>query len=118
MSRHGRQTQLVEIGSAGQERIAESTAVVRGEGLAAEVATRYLAGAGVRCIRVREPALAVVAASIDPAVRVEIDERAAESEAPRSASVAHDFRDAAARHVALGAREALHALRTALGYVS
>jgi hypothetical protein len=115
MSRHGRQTRLAEVGSAGQARIASSTVDVALEGLAGEVATRYLAGAGAGCVRVG-PAdgarLAAIARSIDPAVRVEVVEF-------RSASHEDglELRHPGARDVALGARLALRALRGALGMV-
>ena len=120
MSRHGRQTRLAEVGRAGQARIVASTVYVRVDGLAAEVATRYLVGAGVGCVRVRDPALAAVAAAIDPAVRVEVEERPAGGglAAPGDDGHARDFRDPGAREVALGAREALRALRAAIGCAS
>jgi hypothetical protein len=115
MSRHGRQTRLAEVGSAGQARIASATVDVAVEGLAAEVATRYLAGAGVGCVRVRQAdgaGLAAIASSIDPAVRVEVVEfrRASDEDGL-------ELRDPGAREVALGARLALRALRRALGMV-
>jgi hypothetical protein len=109
MSRHGRQTRLVEVGAAGQARIAAATFVVASEGLAAEVATRYLAGAGAGCVRVRDAALRDVAAAIDPAVRVAI------ADGDPAIALDSELRDPGARAVAQGAREALRALRGALG---
>jgi sulfur-carrier protein adenylyltransferase/sulfurtransferase len=110
MDRHDRQSRLAEVGSAGQARIGAATVDVRIEGLAAEIATRYLAGAGVGRLRVRDRALADVATSIDPGVRVEVG-------APRVAAAARDdatpdLRDPLAREAARGAREALRVLRS------
>jgi hypothetical protein len=109
LGRHDRQARLAEVGSAGQRRIGEATVAVHADGLAAEVATRYLAGAGVGRLRVRDRALAATAIAIDPAVRVEVDETAtiATSEEEPSAG----FCDPSAREAARGAREALRALR-------
>jgi hypothetical protein len=135
MSRHGRQTRLAEIGSAGQARIAAATVDVAVDGLAAEVATRYLVGAGVGCVRVRERGLtglvdlAHVARSIDPGVRVEVAVGSSREPSPAGGAApgphavrdgfdVGDFRDPSARAVARGAHEALRALRTALATAS
>jgi hypothetical protein len=110
MHRHDRQARLADVGAAGQGRIAAATVEVRTEGLAGEVATRYLAGAGVGELCVRDRALAAAALSIDPSLRVEVDgARCALAEAPGDA--ADGVRDPRARAVARGAREALLALR-------
>jgi hypothetical protein len=109
MDRHDRQARLGDVGPAGQARIAAATVTVTGDGFAAEVATRYLAGAGVGRLRVRDGALARVAVAIDPAVRVEI--AAVDAGSPSDGS---DFRDAVAREAARGARDALRALRRVL----
>ena len=109
MHRHGRQSRLAEIGAEGQERIAAATAEVRSGGLAGEVATRYLAGAGIGALRVRDPALAPIAAAVDPAVRVEVAAGAPESPGPDPF-----FRDPAAAALARGAREALREIQRAL----
>lgn len=45
-----RQRLVVEIGEAGQARIGAARALVRGEGLAAEVERRYLEGAGFAAV--------------------------------------------------------------------
>jgi hypothetical protein len=119
MDRHGRQSRLADVGAPGQQRIAAATVEVRSEGLAGEVATRYLAGAGVGALRVLSPALAAVARSVDPAVRVEVVGAAAGGAGGREE--AHEdphFRDPVARDLARGAREALHALRKILGGAS
>jgi hypothetical protein len=110
VDRHDRQARLPGVGTVGQERISAAIVEVQSEGLAAEVAVRYLAGAGVGGLRVRDRALAAFAASIDPAVRVEIDDAAARVETETFAGL----HDPAAREVARGAREALRALRAVL----
>jgi hypothetical protein len=110
VDRHDRQARLPGVGMVGQERISAAIVEVQSEGLAAEVAVRYLAGAGVGGLRVRNRALAAAAAWIDPAVRVEIDDAAARVETEAFV----DLRDPAAREVARGAREALRALRAVL----
>lgn len=110
MDRHDRQARLAEVGSEGQARIAAASVAVRASGLAAEMETRYLAGAGVGRIRVGDPALADVATSIDPAVRVEVDADAVNA-VGGDASELRELRDPCAREAARGAREALRALR-------
>jgi molybdopterin/thiamine biosynthesis adenylyltransferase len=125
MDRHDRQSRLAEVGSAGQARIDAATVEVRLDGLAAEIATRYLAGAGVGRLRVRDRALADVATSIDPGVRVEVggsrplhdDDAWAGVGAPTVAAdarddAARDLRAPEAREAARGAREALRVLRS------
>jgi hypothetical protein len=107
MNRHGRQTRLAEVGSAGQARIAAARAEVAGEGLASVVAARYLVGAGVGSVRVRNPALAAAVARIDGVVAVAVDASLSDT-APDDA---FDLRDPAARAVASGARMALEVLR-------
>ena len=121
MNRHARQMQLAEIGHSGQERIKGARVDVALGGLAADVAVRYLAGAGVGSIRVREASLAVLARAIDPAVHVEVEPRLEAGEGVTSQALDASevtttlgLSDRVAREVALGARVALHALRTAL----
>jgi hypothetical protein len=112
MSRHGRQSRLAEVGAAGQARIADATVTVASRGLAAEVATRYLAGAGVGRLRVDDARLEEIAAAIDPAVAVEVaGARLPAGEASDHAGLV----DPGARAVAEGAREALRSLRAVLG---
>lgn len=110
MDRHDRQARLADVGAAGQARIAAATVELQADGLAGEVAARYLAGAGVGCLRVRDRALAAAAAAIDPSVRVEVT---GTSRAGRASSTddSSGFRDPSARDVARGAREALRTLR-------
>jgi hypothetical protein len=98
---------LGDVGAAGQARIASALARVPGDGPAALVAARYLAGAGVGRIVVRSDALARAAARVDGALRVEIDPLLP----AEAGDDAFDLRDPAARAVASGARSALQALR-------
>jgi hypothetical protein len=118
MVRHDRQARLVEVGAAGQERIAAATVEIETDGLAAEVATRYLAGAGIGGLRVGDRALARAATSVDPTVRVEVVRgRRPTSEgagATASDESCFELRDPSAREVARGAREALRVLRAIL----
>jgi hypothetical protein len=119
MERHHRQARLAEVGAAGQERIAAATVAIRTDGLAAEVATRYLAGAGIGGLQVRDRALVPAASAVDPQVRVEIVEGEAEGPEGAAADAAPPgFHDAGARDVARGAREALRALRRILEVTS
>jgi molybdopterin/thiamine biosynthesis adenylyltransferase len=110
MKRHGRQVRLVEVGDAGQARIANASVEIRLDGGAADAAARYLAGAGVSRICVRDAGLADVIRAIDPAVQVVVDERLA----PEAAVAVIPLRDPAARDLARGALFALGALRDAL----
>jgi hypothetical protein len=130
MNRHDRQARLAEVGAAGQRRVAAATIEVRAGAFAAEVATRYLAGAGVGRLRVHDGALAAAAAAIDPAVSVEVEEPRASlaaeglrasstAEGPRmpspvEAEASAGFHDPSAREAMRGAREALRALRAIL----
>ena len=117
MDRHDRQARLAEVGAAGQSAIAAATVDVETHGLAAEVAARYLAGAGVGRLRVGDRAVAGAAGSIDPAVQVEIVASGPASPSSDAAlETATDdpsfaLRDPSAREVARGARDALRALR-------
>ncbi len=121
MNRHSRQTRLAEVGAAGQARIFAATVDVPMGGLSGDIAARYLAGAGVGCVRVRAEALGVAARSIDPNVRVEIDDSQPGQGGTEelgafvtSRNPGLDFRDPVARDVALGACVALRALRAVL----
>jgi hypothetical protein len=108
--RHDRQARLAEVGSEGQARIARSVVAVPSDGFAAEVAVRYLAGAGVARVRVGNGALAEAALAVDPAVSVEIDDRMPAEDA----AIDLPLRDPIARELAGGAFRALRALRAAL----
>lgn len=108
--RHARQAKLAEVGPVGQARIAATHAVVHGEGLAARVAARYLAGAGVRSITVTDAAAARAASEVDGRVEVHVEPRpGGASDDPRLARFSP-----ACRAVALGSLHALAVLRSAV----
>ncbi len=111
MDRHARQSRLAEIGPAGQARISRARVDVGLDGTAAEVAARYLAGAGVGCVRVRSDVAAAAARAIDASVAVEVDAGLPAAPQPE---VAAGLRDPAARDLVCGAMLALEALRGAL----
>ena len=105
--RHGRQSRLEGVGAAGQSAIDAATVHVRERGLAGEVEARYLAGAGVRRLVVREDAHAAAARAVDAEVSVEREEGAwAPAPAPDL-----DALDPACAAVARGAASALDVLR-------
>lgn len=123
MDRHDRQAKLAEVGSAGQARIARAVVEVPLVGLAGDIAARYLAGAGVAAVRVREEALASGARALAPAVRVEVAPAGGDGAgevgppaqvAPEVASSVSLLRDPAAQELARGALAALGALLCAL----
>jgi hypothetical protein len=113
MDRHARQSRLPEIGAAGQSRIAGADVTVRLDGFAGEVAARYLAGAGVGRLRVRDAAVAAAASAVDPGVKVVLESSREEGIHPPAFAL-DEFRDPVARDLARGAHEALTLLRTAL----
>jgi molybdopterin/thiamine biosynthesis adenylyltransferase len=108
MDRHARQVRLAGVGIEGQARIGRASVEVPLAGFAADVAARYLAGAGVGCVRVRADELAAGARAIDAGVRVEVDPSLGVAESDV------DLDDASARDLARGALFALRALRAAL----
>jgi hypothetical protein len=110
MDRHGRQSRLAGVGVEGQARIARASVDVGLDGFAADVAARYLAGAGVECVRVRSDGLGHGARALEGSVRIEVDPGI--EPAPAEAL---DLHDASARELARGALCALRALRAALG---
>lgn len=112
MSRHGRQIALAEVGAAGQARIDTAHVDVGLHGLAAEVAVRYLSGAGVGHLRVVGERLAELARAVDPTVHVEVD-TALVADPPAGDPLG--LRDPVARDLARGAHHALRALRMAIG---
>jgi hypothetical protein len=113
MDRHTRQTRLIEVGSEGQAWIARAEIGIPGQGLAAEMAARYLAGAGVAALRVREEAAAAAARAVDSSVAVVIDPSL--PQAPGSTPLVNQLLDdPSARAAAEGALFALRALRDAL----
>jgi hypothetical protein len=110
MHRHARQARLADVGQEGQARIASATVHVPLQGLAGEVAARYLAGAGVAGVRMMSEELAIGPRAIDPRVLVEVD-----GSSPRTPpGTSLGIQDAAAQEVAEGALFALRALRRAL----
>lgn len=123
MDRHTRQSRLVEVGPAGQARLAAASVTVPGSGLAASVAARYLAGAGVGRLRVDDEAAKRAALAVDPAVTVD---GAAPAPAPTPALAptptptpaptpdALGLEDPSARAVGEGAFAALRALSAIL----
>jgi hypothetical protein len=111
VNRHIRQVRLIEVGAAGQARLASYQAEVPGVGLRARVAARYLAGAGITRLRVADAATAAEALAVDPSVQTEVDPALACSQA--SARLA--LGDPVASQVAEGAMDALRAFRAALG---
>jgi proteasome lid subunit RPN8/RPN11 len=108
IGRHGRQARLAGVGAEGQAGIEQASVDVGLEGFGAEVAARYLAGAGVKRVRVRTEAAAQGARAIDGAVQVEV-ECGLDGAAPE----ALDLRDPSALELARGALLALRALRHA-----
>jgi hypothetical protein len=110
VERFDRQVRLAEIGAAGQARISGALISVGLDDLATDIAVRYLAGAGVRGVRVRDVALAEGARAIAPGIRVEVDPALpVDAEA-----LAFDIRDPTCRDICRGAHAALRALRAAL----
>ena len=105
--RHARQAKLAEIGEAVQTRLAGASASVPGSDLAAEIAARYLAGAGVGHLRVSRASLRAAARAVDPTVDVNVDPSLDDSEP----TCPFAWRDPAAADLARGAYLALHMLR-------
>jgi hypothetical protein len=110
MDRHTRQARLVGVGVEGQARIARASFDVGLDGFAADVAARYLAGAGVRCVRVRSEELARGARALDGGVRVEVEPCL--EPAPVQGL---DLDDPSALELARGALWALRSLRATSG---
>lgn len=113
MDRHGRQTRLAEVGVEGRSRIAAAHADVALEGIAAGVAARYLAGAGVGRVRVASEAAAAEARAVDGGAVVEVDPSLGPG--GRSLPSFLALHDPSTDAVALGAHTALVALRRVLG---
>jgi hypothetical protein len=111
MDRHARQVRLAEVGERGQARIRAATVDVRLEGAAGEVAARYLAGAGVGRLRVRDARAGEAAKAVDPAVVVEVVPELEGGGQGEDLGVGFP----AARDLARGATAALEALRAILG---
>ncbi len=113
--RHTRQVRLAEVGEEGQVRLARATVTVRGLAASGAIEARYLAGAGIGALRVREIAHAEAARAIDAAVRIE-DAAAVGAPDPCASSPIEALGlDPAAYDVARGAWCALDAMRQVLG---
>ena len=106
--RYARQIKLAEVGALGQERIAQATGTVHGQGPSAAVEARYLAGAGFGKLVVGDERVARAARDVDPAVDVVIA-----VDDPTAVADGHAFDELvpAARDVALGAYRALAQIR-------
>ena len=111
MQRYARQTKLAGVGEPGQLRIANARVDVPFDGLAGEVAARYLAGAGVGRLRVRDVRIAEAASAVDPAVAVDVIAGAHAQAFPAGVTASTFLRDPAAQAVERGARFALDTLR-------
>jgi molybdopterin/thiamine biosynthesis adenylyltransferase len=117
--RYARQERLVDVGEAGQARIAGTTCVVAGRGLDALVEARYLAGAGFGCVVVTDSEAARAAREINRDVEVSVipvPTSADTSSGTAREDVASTLAalSPGAREVALGAYRALCALRAAI----
>ena len=111
MDRHDRQRRLAEVGEPGQARIRGATVDVCLGGAAGEVAARYLAGAGVGRLRVRDARVGEAAKAVDPAVAVEVVPELEGMGQEEDLGVLHPD----AQDLARGATAALAALRGILG---
>jgi len=109
-ARHSRQARLAEVGEEGQRRIAATTGVVLGHGVAARVEARYLAGAGVAHLVVEDAAAGSSAKDVDALVAIRLS---SEEHGDQDPSWALDLTPGA-REVALGAHRALRVLRAAI----
>ena len=108
--RHSRQVRLAELGDAGQVRIESLEATIAGEGVAAIVEARYLAGAGVRKIACASDEVGAAARAVDARVAIALAfPSTMEDGAPSLA-----LKNAGARDVALGAWRALDLIRHAI----
>jgi hypothetical protein len=113
MDRHTRQTRLVDVGPEGQARLARAEVEVPGRDLAAMVAARYLAGAGVARLLVEDARVAAAARAVDPRVAVDVVPPSVGG-SPRGDHSDDGFTDPSARAVATGAMTALAAIARAL----
>ena len=118
-ARFTRQQRLLEVGAAGQARIAAARLSPRARGLAGEVEALYLAGAGVGTLVVDDAKAGETAALLAPDVRIVVASAdtggsvaAADRTAPLPAPIAGLV--AGARDVGEGAWRALVALRAVL----
>ncbi len=101
------------MGPEGQARIAASPRKVRGNGLAAIVEARYLAGAGVEAIEVEDEGVAAAAREVDATVKVRVQGACGDLDDDLDPPWARPLAPPA-RDVALGAHRALRVLRRAV----
>jgi hypothetical protein len=116
VARHTRQARLAAVGVERQRKLASREARVQACGFAGEIEARYLAGAGVGALTVKDDAHARAAVAVDPSVRIEIAQNAPES-SEQSVSPLPPILvalDPAARELAEGAFRALQTLRSLL----
>lgn len=106
--RHSRQSRLDGIGEVGQRLIRDGEVEVLGDGAAAGIMARYVAGAGVGAVVVASDEIADAARSIDGAVSIKIDARLRDLEPLESAP--YLFYSASAKAVGDGAYRALRAV--------
>jgi hypothetical protein len=112
MVRHSRQVRLAEVGQEGQTWVARATVELYLDGVAGEIAARYLAGAGVGKLRVREGRAAEAAVRVDPSVVVEVIPGLGAGE---DRGEDFELREPAARELARAATASLALLREVLG---
>ena len=102
IDRYARQVSLAGWGAAGQERVRAASIAIAGDGATAEMAARYLVGAGVGRLLLSSTRIVKLIADINPHVAVEV-------------ATPPDALDCAGEDHARGAEQALAALRTILG---
>jgi hypothetical protein len=71
--RHSRQMRLAGVGEVGQRRIACAHLALLADGFAGDIATRYLTGAGVGHLSLKDSLLAASARAVDPTVQISVD---------------------------------------------
>jgi hypothetical protein len=101
---------LAEVGASGQNAIESASMDLPLVGFPGDVAARYLAGAGVGRLRVRDESLAAAALSVDSRIRVEV---VPSLEVENDIS-AFDLRERRAIELAAGSLVALRGIRRAL----
>lgn len=106
-----RQKRLREVGEAGQARLFAASARVEGEGLRAELAVRYLVGAGIGELAA-PTSLHAIARAVDDTVQ--LSDASAVEPANALAGVPEVMTDPEARAAFAGALEALRLVRSCL----
>jgi hypothetical protein len=105
--RHDRQARLEGVGEVGQRRLAGAVACVAGSGFAAEMAARYLAGAGIGHLRVGSVLVQAAAQAVDPSLDVGV----VPTLDVAGPTCPFEWRDPVARDLASGAYLALQIIR-------